>query len=97
MTLVRLHKLLSEAGVASRRGGEDLIRAGKVSVNGQVIRELGFKADPAADKDGVAALQKQLDRAVGTDFTIEFGAALEKRYPVKFNSKVFDALFASGS
>jgi 23S rRNA pseudouridine2605 synthase len=50
MTLVRLHKLLSEAGVASRRGGEDLIRAGKVSVNGQVIRELGFKADPAADK-----------------------------------------------
>jgi len=50
MTLVRLHKLLSEAGVASRRGGEDLIRAGKVSVNGQVIRELGFKADPAHDR-----------------------------------------------
>lgn len=50
MSLVRLHKLLSEAGVASRRGGEDLIRAGKVSVNGQVIRELGFKADPASDK-----------------------------------------------
>jgi len=50
MMLVRLQKLLSEAGIASRRGGEDLIRAGKVSVNGQVVRELGFKADPALDR-----------------------------------------------
>jgi 23S rRNA pseudouridine2605 synthase len=50
MMLVRLHKILAEAGVSSRRGGEDLIVAGKVSVNGRVIRELGFKADPALDR-----------------------------------------------
>ena len=50
MVQVRLQKILSEAGVASRRGGEELIRAGKVSVNGQVISQLGFKADPASDR-----------------------------------------------
>lgn len=49
MTSVRLHKILSEAGVVSRRGGEDLILAGKVSVNGRIVSELGFKADPALD------------------------------------------------
>ncbi len=50
MVLVRLQKVLSEAGVASRRGGEALIVAGRVSVNGKVIRELGFKADPDYDQ-----------------------------------------------
>lgn len=48
--LVRLHKILAESGIASRRGGEDLILAGKVSVNGMVITELGFKADPVLDR-----------------------------------------------
>jgi 23S rRNA pseudouridine2605 synthase len=46
MVLVRLQKILAEAGVASRRGGEELIRSGRVSVNGQVINKLGYKADP---------------------------------------------------
>ena len=50
MVLVRLQKILAEAGVASRRGGEELIRAGRVSVNGRVISQLGFKADPALDR-----------------------------------------------
>jgi 23S rRNA pseudouridine2605 synthase len=50
MVQVRLQKILAEAGVASRRGGEELIRAGRVSVNGQVINQLGFKADPALDR-----------------------------------------------
>jgi 23S rRNA pseudouridine2605 synthase len=50
MMLVRLQKILAEAGVASRRGGEELIRAGRVSVNGQVISKLGFKADPELDR-----------------------------------------------
>ncbi len=50
MMLVRLQKILAEAGVTSRRGGEDLIRSGRVSVNGQVISKLGFKADPALDR-----------------------------------------------
>ncbi len=45
--LERLQKIIAQAGIASRRKGEELIRAGRVSVNGRVVKELGFKADPA--------------------------------------------------
>ncbi|HHW13795.1 MAG TPA: rRNA pseudouridine synthase [Firmicutes bacterium] len=47
---MRLQKALAEAGVASRRAAEDLIRQGRVSVNGRVVTELGTKVDPAADR-----------------------------------------------
>jgi 23S rRNA pseudouridine2605 synthase len=46
---VRLQKFLAEAGVASRRASEEIILAGRVSVNGQILRELGTKVDPARD------------------------------------------------
>ena len=46
---VRLQKLLSHAGVSSRRAAEQLITAGRVSVNGTTVRTLGAKADPATD------------------------------------------------
>src|SRR5688500_7633715 len=46
---VRLQKLISEAGVASRRAAEQLILDGRVMVNGKAIRELGTRADPATD------------------------------------------------
>ena len=46
---VRLQKLLSQAGVASRRAAEALIAEGRVSVNGTTVREMGTKADPASD------------------------------------------------
>ncbi len=49
MPLVRLQKYLAEAGVCSRRAGEDLIREGRVSVNGETVTQLGTKIDPAAD------------------------------------------------
>src|SRR5687767_3097113 len=45
----RLQKLIAAAGVASRRHAEELIVAGKVTVNGEVIKELGTKADPEKD------------------------------------------------
>jgi 23S rRNA pseudouridine2605 synthase len=45
----RLQKILAAAGVASRRKAEELITAGKVTVNGQVVTELGTKADPGRD------------------------------------------------
>jgi pseudouridine synthase len=45
----RLQKLIAEAGIASRRHAEELIAAGEVTVNGQVITEPGTKADPAKD------------------------------------------------
>lgn len=46
----RLQKILSHAGVASRRKAEQLISAGRVSVNGQTVTELGSKADLCRDK-----------------------------------------------
>jgi pseudouridine synthase len=45
----RLQKILSQAGVASRRASEKLMLEGRVSVNGETITELGTKADPAHD------------------------------------------------
>src|SRR3954463_7160799 len=42
----RLQKILSGAGVASRRLAEELITQGRVSVNGKTVTELGTKADP---------------------------------------------------
>ena len=47
--MLRLQKILSQAGVASRRAAEKLIAEGRVTVNGQTIHEMGVKADPAAD------------------------------------------------
>jgi 23S rRNA pseudouridine2605 synthase len=46
----RLQKLLANAGVASRRKAEELILAGRVSVNGETVAELGSKADLTVDK-----------------------------------------------
>jgi 23S rRNA pseudouridine2605 synthase len=45
----RLQKILSQAGIASRRKAEELIQAGRVSVNGATITELGSKADLERD------------------------------------------------
>jgi 23S rRNA pseudouridine2605 synthase len=47
---VRLQKILSQAGIASRRAAEELIRQGRVSVNGRTVTALGTKADPARDE-----------------------------------------------
>ena len=45
----RLQKILSQAGVASRRASEQLMLEGRVTVNGATIRELGTKAEPGHD------------------------------------------------
>jgi 23S rRNA pseudouridine2605 synthase len=45
----RLQKILSTAGVASRRAAESYITEGRVSVNGETVTELGSKADPETD------------------------------------------------
>jgi 23S rRNA pseudouridine2605 synthase len=51
--LERLQKLISQAGITSRRAAEELIVNGRVTVNGVVITELGSKADPAKDRVAV--------------------------------------------
>ena len=45
----RLQKVLAQAGVSSRRGGEALIAAGRVKVNNRVVTEPGTRVDPARD------------------------------------------------
>ncbi len=45
----RLQKLIAQAGVASRRKAEELMKRGEVTVNGEIITELGTKADPETD------------------------------------------------
>jgi pseudouridine synthase len=48
--MVRLQKFLADAGVASRRAGEQMMLAGRVAVNGEPAQELGAKVDPAHDR-----------------------------------------------
>ncbi len=48
-SMERLQKILSQAGIASRRASEALMLQGRVSVNGITVRELGTKADAARD------------------------------------------------
>src|SRR6266852_533539 len=48
-TRARLQKILSRAGIASRRASERLMIEGRVSVNGTTVRELGSRADPEHD------------------------------------------------
>jgi 23S rRNA pseudouridine2605 synthase len=49
-TVMRLQRFLAQAGVASRRGAEELIVAGRVHVNGSLVRQLGTSVDPATDR-----------------------------------------------
>jgi 23S rRNA pseudouridine2605 synthase len=59
----RLQKLIARAGIASRRAAEELIASGRVAVNGEVVKELGAKANPQTDRvtvDGkVLALEEK--------------------------------------
>ena len=46
----RLHKIIAHAGLASLRKAEGWILEGRVTVNGSVVRKLGYQADPRCDK-----------------------------------------------
>ena len=45
----RLQKILAHAGIASRRKAEEIMKRGRVTVNGKIVTELGTRADPAVD------------------------------------------------
>ena len=57
-----------------------------------VVKEIQ-PADPAANKEALDATQQQLNGAVGTDYLVQYGAALERRYPVEINQERLDSLF----
>jgi 23S rRNA pseudouridine2605 synthase len=46
---LRLQKILAAAGIASRRKAEEIIAAGRVTLNGQIVTEQGTQADPQTD------------------------------------------------
>ena len=47
--MIRLNKFLASAGIASRRKADSLIEAGKVSLNGEIVTELGVQVDESKD------------------------------------------------
>jgi 23S rRNA pseudouridine2605 synthase len=62
MAVERLQKIMAACGVASRRGAEEIIAAGRVTVNGKVVTEQGTKADAALDAicvDGVPLKKRE--------------------------------------
>ncbi|MFZ5776017.1 MAG: pseudouridine synthase [Thermodesulfobacteriota bacterium] len=56
----RLQKILAKAGIASRRGAEELIRQGRVTVDGVVVSEMGLRVDPSRQR--IACDGKELSR-----------------------------------
>ena len=50
MSLIRLNKYIAEQGICSRRQADELIKDGKVKINGKVIKELGFRINNEKDK-----------------------------------------------
>jgi 23S rRNA pseudouridine2605 synthase len=66
--LIRLQKILSAAGVASRRAAEQMILEGRVTVNGETVRELGTKADPV--KDAIKVDGRRIKTAVANRYIV---------------------------
>lgn len=58
---LRLNKALAQAGLGSRRSVEALVRAGRVAVNGEVVRDLGRRVDPLRDRLEVDGSRVVLD------------------------------------
>ena len=63
MEEIRLQKYIADCGITSRRKAEELIKAGKIEVNGQVVIELGTKINPK--KDIVKYNNKQIKKEQG--------------------------------
>ena len=66
MAEIRLNKIIADAGITSRRGADELIMDGRVTVDGRQIRELGAKFDP--DKHKVAVDGETITRSLSKTY-----------------------------
>ncbi len=57
MAQMRLNKIIADAGITSRRGADELIESGRVTVNGITVREMGSKFDPEKIKSWLMVRQ----------------------------------------
>jgi len=64
----RLQNVLAKRGIASRRGAADIIKAGEVSVNGETIREPGFRVN--AKKDSIKVQGKKVEKSTEKKRTV---------------------------
>jgi 23S rRNA pseudouridine2605 synthase/16S rRNA pseudouridine516 synthase len=98
---VRLQKVMAAAGVASRRVSEQLIEAGRVSVNGEIVTELGRRIDPATDLVSVDGMAVQLDPAkryvmlnkptgIVSSLADQHGRPDLQRYTSQFEERLFN-------
>ena len=79
--MVRLQKYLAEAGVASRRAGEEVILSGRVSVNGVVVKQMGAKVDPEQDRVSVDGRELRLRRKLYVALNKPRGYICSRRDP----------------
>jgi len=98
---IRLQKVMAAAGVASRRVSEQLIEAGRVEVNGEVVTELGRRIDPETDLVSVDGTAVQLDpgkryimlnKPVGivSSLADQYGRPDLKRYTEQYEERLFN-------
>jgi 23S rRNA pseudouridine2605 synthase len=96
MPELRLNKLLSQAGVASRRAADELIAQGRVEVNGRVVTALGSKADP--DRDDVRVDGRRLRTRIERRYLLmnKPTGVLSSRSDPHRRKTVIDVLHAAG-
>ena len=68
MGQMRLNKIIADAGITSRRGADELIESGRVSVDGITIREMGAKFDP--DHVNVMVDGETITRSVSKSYLV---------------------------
>jgi len=68
MAEMRLNKIIADAGITSRRGADELIADGRVTVDGRPIRELGAKVDP--DNHEVAVDGETIKRSLTKSYLV---------------------------
>lgn len=96
MPTVRLNKLLSQTGAASRRLADELMRQGRVTVNGRTVTELGTKADP--DQDDVRVDGRRLKMRPAPRYLLLYKprGVVSTRSDPQHRTTVLDLLAESG-